>query len=441
MSEIRFNRWSHQSGTGGIYQDSSGNIGIGTSVPTSVLDIQGGSIKIGNDLLTSSGVSTFTSGLNVTGGSVGIGTDNPTKSLDIRTDSGVLIRGRTGLLDANLSFQPTTGGRQLTLRTVSSSFELYDTSAASSRMYWNYDGRTGINTNNPGTELHVQGTNGYAELRLSGNSGSGGSLEYFDSTTKLADIYADPSSNLVFRNTASNTERLRIDSSGHLIMPAGNFDLMVGDSTNSNAGTQTISVGSTASGSGGIQIWANPTNGNSWVQFGDNSASASHYRGWINYQHADDNLNFGAAGTERLRIDSSGRVTMPYQPLAVVGKTSAQTSTGDIVFEKVWHNVGSHYNDSTGVFTCPVAGYYYTHIMIMSNGTDHTMDINLHVNGSYTNQLVPYQTGTGGSYNQVSGSTIIYCAANDNLRYYVNAGSVYGGTSGRHSSAIFHLVG
>ena len=77
MSEIRFNRWSHQSGTGGIYQDSSGNIGIGTSTPTSVLDIQGGSIKIGNDLLTSSGVSTFTSGLNVTGGSVGIGTDNP----------------------------------------------------------------------------------------------------------------------------------------------------------------------------------------------------------------------------------------------------------------------------------------------------------------------------------------------------------------------------
>ena len=70
MSEIRFNRWSHQSGTGGIYQDSSGNIGIGTSTPTSVLDIQGGSIKIGNDLLTSSGVSTFTSGLNVTGGSV-----------------------------------------------------------------------------------------------------------------------------------------------------------------------------------------------------------------------------------------------------------------------------------------------------------------------------------------------------------------------------------
>ena len=60
MSDIRFNRWLHQSGTGGVYQDSSGNIGIGTSTPTSALDIQSGNIKIGSNTLSSSGVSTFT---------------------------------------------------------------------------------------------------------------------------------------------------------------------------------------------------------------------------------------------------------------------------------------------------------------------------------------------------------------------------------------------
>ena len=60
MSDIRVNRWLHQSGTGGVYQDSTGRVGIGTSVPTSALDVQSGTIKIGSNTLSSSGVSTFT---------------------------------------------------------------------------------------------------------------------------------------------------------------------------------------------------------------------------------------------------------------------------------------------------------------------------------------------------------------------------------------------
>ena len=41
MSDIRFNRWLHQSGTGGVYQDGSGRVGIGSSTPTEALDIVG----------------------------------------------------------------------------------------------------------------------------------------------------------------------------------------------------------------------------------------------------------------------------------------------------------------------------------------------------------------------------------------------------------------
>ena len=41
MSDIRFNRWLHQSGTGGVYQASSGNVGVGTSVPSTTLDVNG----------------------------------------------------------------------------------------------------------------------------------------------------------------------------------------------------------------------------------------------------------------------------------------------------------------------------------------------------------------------------------------------------------------
>ena len=109
-------------------------------------------------------------------------------------------------------------------------------------------------------------------------------------------------------NNDGGEERLRINSSGHMRLYSG--DLRVGDDTDSNAGTQTISVGSVSSGSGGIGIFANPTNGNSFVQFGDGTSSADQYRGYMNYQHASDTLFFGTAGTTKLSITSNGATLM-----------------------------------------------------------------------------------------------------------------------------------
>ena len=92
MSDIRFNRWLHQSGTGGVYQDSSGNIGIGTSTPSSALDIQNGTIKIGSQELNSSGVSTFTTvnATTFTGNLTGNVTGNITGNLTGDVNAGVI---------------------------------------------------------------------------------------------------------------------------------------------------------------------------------------------------------------------------------------------------------------------------------------------------------------------------------------------------------------
>ena len=40
-SDIRFNNWKHQSGTGGVTQNSGGNVGIGSTLPSSKLDVGG----------------------------------------------------------------------------------------------------------------------------------------------------------------------------------------------------------------------------------------------------------------------------------------------------------------------------------------------------------------------------------------------------------------
>jgi hypothetical protein len=71
----------------------------------------------------------------------------------------------------------------------------------------------GIGTDSPSTELHVTSAGGYAELRLQGASGNGGSVEFFNSTTKLGDIFINTSNDIIFRNTS---EAMRIDSSGNV---------------------------------------------------------------------------------------------------------------------------------------------------------------------------------------------------------------------------------
>ena len=146
---------------------------------------------------------------------------------------------------------------------------------------------------------------------------------------------------------------------------------------------------------------------------------------------------------EKFRIDSVGRVTTPSQPSAALGRNTDFTTTAStILWDVVHHNVGSHYNSSTGLFTCPVAGYYLVSIMVMSAGTNAIMDVELRLNGSTNNSLVPYQSATGGDYNQVSGMTVISCAANDTLGLRLSNGSIYGGGStGRHGAVVFRLLG
>ena len=81
MSDIRFNNWKHQSGTGGVTQNAAGNVGIGSTLPTSALDIGGdtnitgvttaSNFKTGSSNLHSAGVEV--AGVNGLGGNTPIG--------------------------------------------------------------------------------------------------------------------------------------------------------------------------------------------------------------------------------------------------------------------------------------------------------------------------------------------------------------------------------
>ena len=105
------------------------------------------------------------------------------------------------------------------------------------------------------------------------------------------------------------------------------------------------------------------------------------------------NLIFRNGGTsERMRIDSAGRVTMPYQPAFMayaggdVGFNAPQSTWADLnVFGSVNHNRGNHYNSSTCNFTCPVSGVYHFYVNVREEtyyGSWGGIHIQLVTNGS-----------------------------------------------------------
>jgi hypothetical protein len=81
-----------------------------------------------------------------------------------------------------------------------------------------FHNNVGIGTTSPSRELDIQASSGWAEIALRGNTGGGGSLEFWTNTTKRAEIFAD-TEDIVFRNTASNAERMRIASTGQIVFP------------------------------------------------------------------------------------------------------------------------------------------------------------------------------------------------------------------------------
>ena len=118
-------------------------------------------------------------------------------------------------------------------------------------------------------------------------------------------------------------------------------------------------------------------------------------------------------------LDSSGRVTMPNQPM-FSAITAGSYNNATIVFNSAYVNVGSHLNTSSGVFTAPVAGVYQFSAHGLANGA--TVDILLKINGvqrlssrgsSTTSSLSGYfSLGAGDTVLIASGGNQIYGDSN-----------------------------
>ena len=151
-----------------------------------------------------------------------------------------------------------------------------------------------------------------------------------------------------------------------------------------------------------------------------------HASGWdtgvtsgnIHHHYID---NFGlysgqiGSGTERFKVDSSGRVTKPYQPYFFASRSGNQTnfdmraaSTSVVVYNTTSANVGNHYSTSTGLFTAPVSGMYAFSAAAVTTVTSEEMW--WIVNGTRTTTpLQPVSTTLGKAVD------IVYLNANDTI--------------------------
>ena len=303
---------------------SDGNVGIGTSSPSSKLDIvhnnnnplrlensTGVNVKIQlednatrqGEIALNTGSFTFSSGTgSVTermridsSGNVGIGTSNATPSngegmclssgstitrLDIRNSTTGDATGDGTSLQLN--------GNDFTIENREAGYVAFSTSLTE-RMRIDSSGNVGIGTSSPSEKLEVSGT-GHTRIQVTAGTSSDAAIYLGDSGDADAGavIYDNAPNALKFR--ANGSEAMRIDSSGRVMIAetsnsgySGNADdLIVGD--NGSATERGISLGSTSASS---------------IRFNDGSDA-----GVIEYSHSDNSMRFGTDnGTERMRID------------------------------------------------------------------------------------------------------------------------------------------
>lgn len=145
-------------------------------------------------------------------------------------------------------------------------------------------------------------------------------------------------------------------------------------------------------------------------------------------------LVFTAGGaTERMRIDSAGRVTTPAQPSFHVRVNNASyISTSPIPFSNVVFDVGSNFNASTYRFTAPVAGKYYMvlNLYLRTNNNEDAYP-RFRVNGSNAQYSYFQNLGTGGQIDVTTSMNRIFnLAVNDYVDIVFatsGGGDYYGG--------------
>ena len=202
-------------------------------------------------------------------------------------------------------------GESLTVEAQSGGAVIFNTNGSNERMRITSAGNLGLGATSVDTDIHIEKNSDIAIKLERTNSG-------------VSTISVPSSGFLNILNTSNagltlgtnNTERMRIDSSGRV---------GIGNTVVANGDADDLVVG-TGTGNKGLSIYT-ANNGTGNIYFSDGTSGTDQYDGYIAYSHSarsffiQAGINYGLtidgtnkilkltdAGTERMRIDSSGNV-------------------------------------------------------------------------------------------------------------------------------------
>jgi hypothetical protein len=178
-----------------------------------------------------------------------------------------------------------------------------------------------------------------------------------------------------------------------------------------------------------LQISNSGTNGHALTYQSGNTGGLT----WAAMAAGVAGITSSADGTA-MTIDSSERIVMPYQPMfyattvnAITGGSlhtegayeyKAGVTSGTIQavgFAKTWINIGSHWNNSTGVFTCPIAGRYLAFWNNNYHGNSNWPNAYLMWNAKVIGQAWTQNTQSAETYSQLVCFALVEAAANDKI--------------------------
>jgi hypothetical protein len=129
-------------------------------------------------------------------------------------------------------------------------------------------------------------------------------------------------------------------------------------------------------------------------------------------------------GVTGLNLTAAGYPLTPLRPAFYGFRNGGNVSaTNTVLHNAVITNIGSFYNASTGVFTCPVAGVYEA---MVGGHAENSQPVVMQIKQNGIVKAEEY--GNGAAYMAVSTFAIMSCAAGDTITHVVSVGTFWGGS-------------